>query len=180
MAATNPRRTIFATSPRVLPAVRPNDRSAEMAVTGWLLLRPRQAPGGARSWLLGWWWPGGPRGAARPPSAGYDPAIPSRMALAAALRAVSGSVPPTIAASAIPNGLQTCPIAGMAGRMVPSLPASANLGMFGSSAVAAVADSVSAGRRGSTAYRPDWNSGVGTTLVRNSWASVLFLPLLAR
>ena len=96
------------------------------------------------------------------------------------MRAVVGSVPPTIAASAMPNGLQTWPISGIAGRIVPLAPASANFGMFGSVAAAAVADSVSAGRRGSTAYRPDWKSAVGTTLVRNSWASVLFLPLLAR
>src|SRR4029077_16218511 len=111
---------------------------------------------------------------------GYWFAIPSRIALAAAGSAVDGSVPPTIAASAMPNGLQTCPISGIAGRIVPLAPASANFGMFGSAAAAAVADSVSAGRRGSTAYRPDWKSAVGTTLVRNSWASVLFLPLLAR
>ena len=69
-----------------------------------------------------------------------------------------------MAASAMPNGLQTWPIAGMAGQDRAVLaPASANLGMFGSSASAAVADSVSAGRRGSTAYRPDWKSAVGTS-----------------
>src|SRR6185369_6981684 len=37
----------------------------------------------------------------------YWLAIPSRIALAAAVRAVLGSVPPTIADSAMPNGLQT-------------------------------------------------------------------------
>ena len=99
--------------------------------------------------------------------------------MAAALRAVSGSAPPTMAASAMPNGLQTWPIAGMAGRIVPSWPASANLGMSGSVALTWSAAAVSAGRRGSASYRPTWKSGVGTKLVTNSWASVLFLPLLA-
>ena len=85
-----------------------------------------------------------------------------------------------IAASATPNGPQTWPIAGMAGRMVPPSAAAWNFAMFGSVALAASRDSFSAGRRGSASNRADWTSAVVRKFVANSWASALFWPLLAR
>src|SRR5262249_32136045 len=55
--------------------------------------------------------PVGLGGTAEPPRPldGYCLAIPSRIALAAPWSAVAGSVPPTIDASAMPNGVQTWP-----------------------------------------------------------------------
>ena len=111
---------------------------------------------------------------------GYCLAIPSRMALAAASRAVFGSSPLTMAASATPNGPHTWPIAGMAGRIVPPSLAAWNLAMSGSVALTSSSAAVSAGRRGSAAYSAVWTSLLARKLVAKSWASVLCAPLLAR
>ena len=86
--------------------------------------------------------------------------IPSRIALAADSRVAFGSAPPTSAASATPNGPQTWPISGIAGRMVPPWLAVWNFGMSGSLALTWSTAAIRAGLRGSAWYSATWTSGV--------------------